>query len=270
MMKPTISVKSLSHSFEVNGAVLPVLSDIDLEMEKGAFVSVIGPSGCGKTTLLKLMGGLLNPDVGSIAIDGGNASEAQRRKAIGFVFQDPSLLPWRTVSQNIRLPLELNPCAANEDHDEVDRLLDVMGLEDFAEYHPHELSGGMRQRVALARALATDPDVLLMDEPLGALDEMTREAMRYEILNVWERHSRKTVVFVTHSIAEAVALSQRVIVMSPRPGRILREIEIDLPHPRDESIEKSKEFLDYTYLVRDTLSEGAVERAPVGAARSHG
>jgi NitT/TauT family transport system ATP-binding protein len=256
-MKPTISVKSLSHSFEVNGAILPVLSDVGLEVDQGAFVSVIGPSGCGKTTLLKMIGGLLVPDFGSVTIDDDDPKDAQRRKSIGFVFQDSSLLPWRTVSQNIRLPLELNTAADNQNHDDVDRLLDVMDLTEFANYHPHELSGGMRQRVALARALATDPDVLLMDEPLGALDEMTREAMRYEILSVWERNKRKTVVFVTHGIAEAVALSQRVVVMSSRPGCILKDIEIDLPHPRDQSMEKSQDFLDYTYLVRDTLTQGA-------------
>ncbi|MDA0770375.1 MAG: ABC transporter ATP-binding protein [Chloroflexi bacterium] len=257
-MTPTISVNSLSHSFEVNGKTLPVLSNISLEIQQGSFISVIGPSGCGKTTLLKLIGGLLDAESGSVTIEGAPPQEAQRRKAIGFVFQDSSLLPWRTVAENISLPLELNSSESRQGHDEVDRLLDVMGLAEFGAYHPHELSGGMRQRVALARALATDPDVLLMDEPLGALDEMTREAMRYEILSVWERNRRKTVVFVTHSIAEAVALSHRVIVMSLRPGHILDEIDIDLPHPRDETIEKSQTFLDYTYKVRDTLSKGVV------------
>lgn len=260
-MKLMISVKSLTHSFEVNGAILPVLSDVNLEVQRGAFISVIGPSGCGKTTLLKAIGGLLDADSGSVTIDGEPPVVAQRNKSIGFVFQDPSLLPWRTVSQNIRLPLELNAGQSKRGPYEADRLLDAMGLTGFGDYHPHELSGGMRQRVALARALATDPEVLLMDEPLGALDEMTREAMRYEILNVWERNSRKTVVFITHSIAEAVALSQRVIVMSPRPGRIVREIEIDLPHPRDETIERSQDFLDYTYVVREALSGGAVNTA---------
>ena len=279
-MKPTISVKSLSHSFRVNdslnGATLRVLSNISLEVGQGSFISIIGPSGCGKTTLLKLIGGLLEPDSGSVTIDGAPPREAQRRKRIGFVFQDPSLLPWRTVLQNIRLPLELNKGLnggldaghSKQGHEEVDRLLGAMGLADFGGYYPHELSAGMRQRVALARALATDPDVLLMDEPLGALDEMTREAMRYEILNVWERSHRKTVLFVTHSIAEAVALSHRVVIMSPRPGRILQEIAIDLPHPRDESIERSQDFLDYTYTVRDTLSRGVAQG--IGEARGSG
>ena len=251
-----ILVRSLTHTFDSGRLSLTALAGIDLEVEEGAFVSVIGPSGGGKTTLLKAIGGLLEPTSGTVLVAGVSPIEARRRKAIGFVFQDPALLPWRTVIENIRLPLQMNIREALNGREEPERLLDAVGLAPFREYYPHQLSGGMRQRVALARALVLDPAVLLMDEPLGALDEMTRTAMRYEVLRLWDS-SRKTVLFVTHSIPEAVLLSDRVVVMSSQPGRVLREIPIDLPRPRDEEIERTGRFLDYAQEIKEVLSLGA-------------
>ena len=258
---PHIVVRGLSHIFSSNHGALTALSNIEMEVPRGAFVSLVGPSGGGKTTLLRAIGGLLEPTSGTVLVDGAAPAEAQRRKAIGFVFQDPSLLPWRTVVENVRLPLQLNSTGPQNNSGEPGRLVEAVGLAEFTDYYPHQLSGGMRQRVALARALALDPTVLLMDEPLGALDEMTRTVMRYELLGLWEA-SRKTVLFVTHSIPEAVALSDRVVVMSARPGRILDDLTIDLPRPRGESIESSAPFLDYTRKIKETLSVGAFHGAP--------
>ena len=256
-MRPTsqISVRGLAHVYRSGHASLTALVGIDLDIEHGAFVSIIGPSGGGKTTLLKAVGGLLEPTRGTVTLDGMRPREAQERKHIGFVFQDPSLLPWRTVIRNVILPLELNGRSRSEAGREPDQLLQTVGLSDFRDYYPHQLSGGMKQRVALARAMALDPAVLLMDEPLGALDEMTRAAMRYELLKLWET-SRKTVVMVTHSIPEAVLMSDRVIVLSSRPGRILGRLSIDLPRPRSESLERLPRFHEYVDQVRHTLTMG--------------
>ena len=226
-------------------------------------MSLIGPSGCGKTTLLRAIGGLTRPAYGSIELSGMQPSELQRRKGIGFVSQDAALLPWRTALGNVRLPLQLNANSNGQDSLAIARqTLNAVGLEEFAEYYPHQLSGGMRQRVSFARALAISPGLLLMDEPLSALDEMTREEMRYELLRLWDRQ-RPTVIFVTHSIPEAVVLSDRVIVLSARPGEIVADIEIDLPRPRHQEVERSAQFLDYTYKVKDALSSGIPIAAPI-------
>lgn len=246
---------------------LTALAGVDLEVGHGEFVSIIGPSGDGKTTLLKAIGGLLKPSAGTVQIDSMPPLEAQRRKAIGFVFQDPSLLPWRTVLQNIALPLALNSGGGKRDVLKPERLLETVGLAEFRDYYPHQLSAGMKQRVAFARALVMNPDVLLMDEPLGALDEITRTAMRYELLRLWEE-SRKTVVLVTHSIPEAVIMSDRVVVMSARPGRIVQEILVDLPRPRQESLERSARFLDCADRIKDTLSLEASRGTPALQAAS--
>ena len=257
-----IEVKALTHVYGSGRSSLTAIEDVDLEIEKGAFASIVGPSGGGKTTLLKAIGGLLTPTSGSILVEGGSPREAQARKAIGFVFQDASLLPWRTVEQNIRLPLELNANGAAVDTRLLEQVLEGVELADFRDYSPHQISGGMAQRVALARALVFDPAVLLMDEPLGALDEITRTAMRYEVLKLWER-SRKTVLMVTHSIPEAVMLSDWVVVMSSRPGRILKRVKIELPRPRAESLEHSALFLDYVLEVKEALSSGVQDGQPV-------
>ena len=266
---PHIVACGLTQVFGSGQRALTALTSIDLEVERGDFVSIIGPSGGGKTTLLKAIGGLLEPTSGTVLVDGVLPIEAQRRKAIGFVFQDPALLPWRTVLDNVRLPLQLNVKEGHNSTAGPAHLVEAVGLAEFGDYYPHQLSGGMKQRVALARALVLDPSVLLMDEPLGALDEMTRIAMRYELLRLWES-SRKTVIFVTHSIPEAVLLSDRVVVMSSRPGRVLRQVRIDLPRPREESFEQSGRFLEYARQIKEILSLGAFYGTPAleGSARS--
>ncbi len=235
---------------------MEALRGISIEVAPAAFVSLIGPSGCGKTTLLRAIGGLLDAETGSVSLGGMPPAELQRRKAIGFVFQDAALLPWRTALDNIRLPLQLNRRnAAAAAAASAEDALNAVGLAEFANYYPRELSGGMRQRVALARALVSKPDVMLMDEPFGALDEMTRQEMRYELLRLWER-THATALFVTHSIPEAVALSDRVIVLSARPAEVVADIAIDLARPRIEAVERSSRFLEYTYRIRDALSVG--------------
>ena len=257
-MKPTpyILVRGLTHVYGQGRRSLTALTNVDLDVPQGEFVSIIGPSGGGKTTLLKAIGGLLEPTRGSVLVGGAPPEESRRRKAIGFVFQDPSLLPWRTVRSNINLPLELNGSVDSKAKGRPEQLIETVGLSEFGEYYPHQLSGGMKQRVALARALALDPKVLLMDEPLGALDEITREAMRYELLRLWEG-SGKAVVQVTHSIPEAVLLSDRVVVLSSRPGRVVEQLPIDLPRPRSGAAERSNRFLELAHEIKNVLSKGA-------------
>ena len=250
-----IAIENILKRFTVKGGGLLALDSVTLDVRDGEFLSIIGPSGCGKTTLLRLMGGLETPTSGKVLVKGLEPREAQRQKQIGFVFQDPSLLPWRTVRQNVLLPLQVNRQAEADGHRRAQSLLSTVGLDEFAAYYPHQLSGGMKQRVALARALAFDPSLLLMDEPLGSLDELTRSAMRYELLRIWEA-SRKTVVMVTHSIAEAVLLSDRVAVMTPRPGRIADIFAIDLPRPRKPGIERDATFLDYAERIQRLLMAG--------------
>jgi NitT/TauT family transport system ATP-binding protein len=267
-----IQVSGIDMVYEGNPRPLQALSGIDLTIGRGEFVSIIGPSGCGKSTLLRIVGGLQAPTGGHVLIDGQLPREAQRRKQLGFVFQDPSLLPWRNVIENVRLPLQVNRRGdkgqgIRDMSDDAcplspvpspEHLVDVMGLGRFSRYYPHQLSGGMQQRVALARSFVTSPSVLLMDEPFGALDEITRTSMRYELMRVWrsEAASRAcTVVFVTHSIAEAVLLSDRAVVMTPQPGRIVAVIDIDLPRPRDEGTEAAPPFIEYTQELRRLLRE---------------
>jgi NitT/TauT family transport system ATP-binding protein len=254
-----IAIQGVEMVFEDTQRSLRALAAIDLSIARGEFVSIIGPSGCGKTTLLRIVGGLQTPTAGRVLIDGRRPQEAQRDKQIGFVFQDPALLPWRNVIENVRLPLQVN--RRKDGSKDPGRVVELVGLENFQRYYPHQLSGGMQQRVALARSFITSPSVLLMDEPFGALDEITRSAMRFELLRVWRSEAASpdcTVVFVTHSIAEAVLLSDRVIVMSPQPGRIAASLEIDLARPRDEAVEETPEFVDYTRRLRGLLREHAL------------
>jgi len=243
-----IDVKSVSHSYNS----LHVLNDIDLQVKEGEFVSVVGPSGCGKTTLLKILGGLLTPTHGELGIKGNSIDVALKRRDFGFVFQNPVLLSWRNVLQNIELPLEVigdkTPFAESE------KLLELVGLEDFSNYYPTALSGGMKQRVAIARALVFNPDILLMDEPFGALDELIRERLNLELLRIWQE-TKKTIVFVTHSISEAVFLSNRVIMLSERPAKIVGIREIDLPFPRTNETRQSKEYFQHLTWLRNQLKE---------------
>jgi NitT/TauT family transport system ATP-binding protein len=255
-----IVIQGVDMAYGTGQRSLRVLSDIDVSIDRGEFVSIIGPSGCGKTTLLRIVGGLLEPTTGRVLIDGRTPREAQRDKQIGFVFQDPSLLPWRNVVENVRLPLQVNR-RESQAHKDPEGLIDLVGLRDFGCYYPHQLSGGMQQRVALARSFVTSPPVLLMDEPFGALDEITRSAMRFELLRIWGAEAADascTVIFVTHSIAEAVLLSDRVVVMSPQPGRVAAVLDIDLPRPRGEEVEETPAFAGYTRRLRGLLREHAL------------
>lgn len=227
---PWIEVRDLCLTYQTaEGAKITALDNISISIDEGSFVSLIGPSGCGKTTLLKLLGDLLAPTSGVLRIGGKSPAELRKARLIGHMFQDATLLSWRTVRGNIELLASV--AGRTIGHERVRELAELVGLGGFLDRFPHELSGGMRQRAALARAYALEPKLLLMDEPFGAVDEITRERMNNELLRIWER-SKQTVVFVTHSIDEAVYLSDRVIVMAPRPGRIIADIAIDLRRPR--------------------------------------
>ena len=250
---PHISIRGLSHEYGTNDARVTALTNIVLDINEGEFVSIIGPSGCGKTTLLRIVGGLLTPTLGTVRIDEASPDEARRQRLFGAVFQDSALLPWRTAAQNVSLSIELRGVAdGNDKGRDIDELLETVKLDGFQNSYPYQLSGGMKQRVALARALAARPRILLMDEPFGSLDEITRTDMGYELLRIWERRPT-TVLFVTHSIAEAVMLSDRVVVLSPRPGEIVDVVDINLPRPRMDSMEESQDFGDYMAFVRGLL-----------------
>ena len=231
------------------------LQGIDLEIEPGEFVSLIGPSGCGKSTLLRIIGDLIQPTSGSARVNGKPARQARIDRDYGIVFQDAVLYDWRTVGKNIALPLELAGWDRRRRTAKVREMLDLVELSGFENHHPWQLSGGMQQRVSIARALSFDPALLLMDEPFGALDEMTRERLNMELLRIWEA-SGSTVVFVTHSIPEAVFLSTRVVVMSPRPGRISNVIPIDLPQPRVAATREDPRFFELVTQVREALHLG--------------
>jgi NitT/TauT family transport system ATP-binding protein len=244
-----LRVDSLGVSFERAGeAPLPVLDRIDFEVKQGEFVSLVGPSGCGKTTVLRCLGGLHPPDAGRITFGGRPLQGVDRR--VAMVFQNDSLFPWRNVMGNIAFGLEVRRYPRDKVSAITGELVEVVGLTGFERAFPHQLSGGMRQRVNLARALAVDPEVLLMDEPLSALDMLTREQMQIEVLRIWAR-TKKTVIFVTHQIEEAVLLSDRVLLMSRRPGRIRRDVAVDLGRPRDAGTRRTRAF----HAIVDYLAE---------------
>jgi NitT/TauT family transport system ATP-binding protein len=240
------------------------LQGIDLEIEQGEFVSLIGPSGCGKSTLLRVIGDLIEPTSGTVTVNGKTARRARRDHDYGIVFQDPVLYDWRTVTKNIALPLELAGWERERRRKRVEEMLDLVELRGFGDHYPWQLSGGMQQRVSIARALSFDPALMLMDEPFGALDEMTRERLNAELLRIWQA-SGSTIVFVTHSIAEAVFLSTRVVVMSPRPGRISKLIPIDLPQPRTSATREEPRFFELATEVREALHLGGGREAPLAA-----
>jgi len=229
---------------------LVALTDVSFGIEEGEFISLVGPSGCGKSTLLSILGGLEQKTDGELVLAGQHHDSP--RRDIGMMFQTSVLFPWRTIRQNVRLPGEILGLNKKQQADRADELLDMVGLNGFGERYPSELSGGMRQRVALARLLAHDPRVLLMDEPFGALDEFTRETMNVELLRIWEK-TKKTVVFVTHNIGEAVFLSDRIFVMTPRPGRLEGIVKVDLPRPRKTEVMREARYSELVFEIRRML-----------------
>jgi NitT/TauT family transport system ATP-binding protein len=251
---PIISLDRVGKTFPVRAGVTEALRDVSLTVAPGEFVSFIGPSGCGKSTLLRMVADLVEPSSGVVAVNGKSPHQARLDRDYGIVFQTPVLYEWRTVLHNVRLPLEVMGRPAEERRERPRQLLKLMGLEAFGDHHPWQLSGGMQQRVAIARALVFDPSILLMDEPFGALDEMTRDRLNLELLSLCAE-TGKTVLFVTHSIAEAVFLSSRVVVMSPRPGRVERVVEVDLPRPRTEKTRMLPHFFELVTAVRESLRE---------------
>lgn len=253
--KSVIDIGKLSLTFQTADGPVHALSDIDLAVSQGEFVSLIGPSGCGKTTLLRLIADLEAPTAGSILVNGVSPEEARKARGYGYVFQSAALYPWRTIARNVALPLEVMGVPRGERAERVKRNLDLVNLTGFERKYPWQLSGGMQQRASIARALSFDPALLLMDEPFGALDEIVRDHLNEQLLQLWAK-TEKTVIFVTHSIPEAVFLSTRIVVMSPRPGRIHDVIDCDLPKDRDLDIRETPEFLRLAHRVRDGLRAG--------------
>jgi NitT/TauT family transport system ATP-binding protein len=250
-----VDVRDVSLTFETADGAVQALSRINLQVAEGEFVSFIGPSGCGKTTLLRLIADLVQPTAGSLRVNGVTPEEARLRRAYGYVFQAPALYPWRTIEKNVMLPLEVMGIPQRERRERAKRYLALVNLSGFERKFPWQLSGGMQQRVSIARALSFDPALLLMDEPFGALDEIVRDHLNEQLLGLWNK-TGKTVVFVTHSIPEAVFLSTRIVVMSPRPGRIIDVIDCDLPRDRALEIRETPAFLKIAQRVRMGLRLG--------------
>jgi len=252
---PVISTTDLSLIFQTNDGPVHALSNIDLDVKPGEFVSLIGPSGCGKTTLLRTIADLEQPSDGAISVNGVSPHEARMSRAYGYVFQAAGLYPWRTIARNVSLPLEIMGLDAATREKRVAENLELVNLEGFERKFPWQLSGGMQQRASIARALAVEPDLLLMDEPFGALDEIVRDHLNEQLLKLWAK-TNKTIIFVTHSIPEAVYLSSRIVVMSPRPGRIHEIIDSTLPKDRNLDIRETTEFHDIAHRVREGLRQG--------------
>ena len=250
-----ISATDLSLTFQTNDGPVHALKEVSLDIARGDFVSFIGPSGCGKTTFLRVMADLEQPTAGRITVNGVSPEEARRARAYGYVFQAAGLYPWRTIGGNVRLPLEIMGFSKAEQAERAKRVLELVDLAGFEKKFPWQLSGGMQQRASIARALAFDADILLMDEPFGALDEIVRDHLNEQLLALWAR-TGKTIAFVTHSIPEAVYLSTRIVVMSPRPGRITDVIESPLPRERPLDIRETPEFIEVAHRVRDGLRAG--------------
>src|SRR5437899_9108843 len=264
MTGSVVRIRGLDKVFGAGADRTPALQDIDLEIPKGAFVSLIGPSGCGKSTLLRLIGDLTQPSAGTIEVNGKTAHRARLDRDYGMVFQAPVLFDWRTVQGNVELPLEVSAKDRGGRADRARAMLALVELSGFERRYPWQLSGGMQQRVAIARALSFEPAILLMDEPFGALDEMTRERLNLELLRIWKQ-TGTTIVFVTHSIPEAVFLSTHVVVMSARPGRILGVIAVDLPQPRSDLIREDGRYFGFVTAVRERLRGREGARAPSAA-----
>ena len=251
---PIIQIDNVSKVYGQGGGGTVALQDVSLAIEKGELIALVGPSGCGKSTLLRLIADLDTPSKGQITVNGKTPHAARLGRDYGFVFQSPTLYEWRKVLRNAELPLEIMGRRGGEWRARVDKMLQMVGLHDFHDHYPWQLSGGMQQRASIARALSFDPTILLMDEPFGALDEFTRERLNLELLDIWGS-THKTILFVTHSIAEAVFLAGRVVVMTPRPGRIATVIPVDLPYPRNFETREMPRFFELVTAVRETLKE---------------
>jgi NitT/TauT family transport system ATP-binding protein len=250
---PAIACRDVAVRFVTDRRTVTALEHLSVTLERGAFLTLLGPSGCGKSTLLRVVADLIAPTSGSVSVLGGTAEQARKSRQLGFVFQDAALLPWRTALQNVELPLEVggrrgHPYGAGDAR----ALLRLVGLEGWENAYPHELSGGMRQRVSIARALVNEPKILLMDEPFGALDEITRDRLNEELLRIWGE-TRTTILFVTHSIYEAAFLGQQVMVMAANPGRVKEIVEVDLPPQRDLSLRETERFVKITARLRGLL-----------------
>ncbi len=252
---PVVEAKNLDLTFQTNDGPVHALKDVNLAIDKGEFVSFIGPSGCGKTTFLRCVAALETPTGGTLSVNGMTPDEARRNRAYGYVFQAAGLYPWRTIAKNIKLPLEIMGYSAQEQEERVNNVLELVDLAGFGAKFPWQLSGGMQQRASIARALAFDADILLMDEPFGALDEIVRDHLNEQLLALWAR-TGKTIGFVTHSIPEAVYLSTKIVVMSPRPGRITDVIDSPLPKERPLDIRDTPEFIEVAHRVREGLRAG--------------
>lgn len=244
-----IMLKNIGMEYE-NGVT--ALTNVSIDIKKGEFISLLGPSGCGKTTLLRIIADLLKPTSGGVTVGGETPEAARLKRKYGIVFQSPVLYDWRTVKKNVILPMEILKVPKADREERAMQMLELVGLKDFADHYPKQLSGGMQQRVGIARALAIQPEILLMDEPFSALDEFTREKLHEDLLRIW-RKTNKTIVFVTHNIAESVFLSDRVCVLSPHPGRLSAVIDIDLPRPRTIEIKDTQEFTDYVAKTRESF-----------------
>jgi NitT/TauT family transport system ATP-binding protein len=250
-----VDAQNISLTFETADGKVEALSKVGLQVAEGEFVSFIGPSGCGKTTMLRVIADLQHPTSGTLLVNGMSAEEARLARSYGYVFQAPALFPWRTIEKNLKLPLEIMGFSETEQQKRVEHYLSLVNLNGFERKFPWQLSGGMQQRVSIARALSFDPALLLMDEPFGALDEIVRDHLNEQLLQLW-RTMGKTVLFVTHSIPEAVFLSSRIVVMSPRPGRIIDVIDCDFPPDRSLEIRETPEFLKIAQRVRTGLRAG--------------
>ncbi len=255
IVPPVIEAAGVDLVFQTSDGPVHALKDVNLTIGKGEFVSFIGPSGCGKTTFLRCIAALETPTGGRLTVNGMTPDAARRARAYGYVFQAAGLYPWRTIAGNIRLPLQIMGFSKEEQEKRIERVLDLVELSGFGRKYPWQLSGGMQQRASIARALAFDADILLMDEPFGALDEIVRDRLNEELLKLWDR-TGKTIGFVTHSIPEAVYLSTRIVVMSPRPGRITDVIESPLPRVRPLEIRDTPEFIEIAHRVREGLRAG--------------
>lgn len=250
MSSSGIQIRDLSMTYQgKSGEPITALQNINFDIHEGEFISLLGPSGCGKTTLLRIIADLLKPTSGSISILGHTPHEIRLEQKYGIVFQSPVLYDWRTVRRNVCMPMEIMKIPKKTRTARINKMLEVVGLQNFGYKFPFELSGGMQQRVGIARALALDPDFLLMDEPFSALDEFTREKLNEDLLNIWSK-DKKTVIFVTHNIAEAVFLSDRVVVLSPHPGRLSAIVDIDLPRPRTGALREEPTFYEYVAKIR--------------------